>query len=530
FWSDDKYRETLREQMIASQSIGVKVESNSPIDPDLEKEVSDWALETVQKKAEKMMIAQLSPVPDDQRKQPNGIENTTRDIMKTRIDSFDVVYENSKTEIYGINPQGTLPNITNLVDKTGSPIKWEDYAIEADLNNPFFKQLRVDTAVNADFEHLPIHSVEVKLVYDDVPMANLAEGQPEGEVVLSHPDDVGHFAAFINQQLDHDKQWMYKYSYQVNYKGASQIYQSPEIETNEGNLTIGVDDVGILSVDIASGDLNWSQVDSVQVTLTYEDQEMNVGPLEDSFILTKDKTTHLFQEVIFKPFRKSYKYRVKYFMKDGKEYQVAEQEGRAKNLFINDPFNGLKTVKAIAAGDLKNRIANIFLDLNYADPKNKYSQSKSVTLNANTPFSDWSFPVIDAEDGQLTYSGTAVLMDGTVRTIEMQTASGNTIVVPKPFVGFVEALVVTDLLDFAGYKLVRVSVSYEDDPNLILERKDFVFSSAKKENQAFRTGICDPTCNHYAWEATFFMNDNSQRKVGSTATTDQTIILELPTA
>ena len=37
--------------------------------------------------------------------------------------------------------------------------------------------------------------------------------------------------------------------------------------TDEGNVTVGVDDVGILSVDIAPGDINWEEVKSVQVRM-----------------------------------------------------------------------------------------------------------------------------------------------------------------------------------------------------------------------------------------------------------------------
>lgn len=116
FWDEDDYRETLREQTIASQSMGVEVISNSPLDDKLKDEVRSWALDTIQKTAEKKMIAALTPVPDDQRNLPDGIENVTRDISKTRIDSFSLDYKESSTVEYGINPQGTLPNITSLLD------------------------------------------------------------------------------------------------------------------------------------------------------------------------------------------------------------------------------------------------------------------------------------------------------------------------------------------------------------------------------------------------------------------------------
>jgi hypothetical protein len=316
----------------------------------------------------------------------------------------------------------------------------------------------------------------------------------------------------------------------VNYKGASQVFQSPEIETDEGTLTIGVDDVGILSVQVRPGDLNWDQVSQAQVKFTYADPGENVGPIEDECILTKETPNHLFQHVIFKPFRKSYKYQIRYFMKDGSEYQVAEKEDRVTDLFINDPFSSTKAVKVIAGGDLKTTIANIFLDLNYNDDANHYNQSKSVVLNKDASHIDWDIPVINDKQGKLTYQGTVMLADGSARPIPLTTAASNIIIVPKPPVGFIEVLVVTDLLDFSTYKLVRLSLSYHDEENLILERKDIVFSATKKDNQSWHIGICDLAKNTYSWEATFFMNDNTQRKTGSKTATDQTLLLELPTA
>jgi hypothetical protein len=203
---------------------------------------------------------------------------------------------------------------------------------------------------------------------------------------------------------------------------------------------------------------------------------------------------------------------------------------RVKNLFINDPFAGLKSVKVIAGGDLKNRIANIFLDLKYTDDANDYIQSRSVVLNAGAPFADWSFPVINESQGKLTYSGNAMLTDGTSRAIDLKTADSGVIIVPKPYAGFIDVLVVTDLVDFSACKLVRVTLSYQDDENLIHEQKDYIFSPAKKESQAWHIGICDQGKNQYSWEANFFMLDNSQRKTGSTASSDQAIVLEVPPA
>lgn len=156
-------------------------------------------------------------------------------------------------------------------------------------------------------------------------MANLVEGEPDGEVVLNTEGAVGKFAAFVEND-----NWKYKYSYQVNYRGASRQYQSPEVETNEGTLTIGVDDVGLLSVDVSAGDLNWAELDRAAVTLTYSDE--GVAPIEEQFQLTQAAPATRIQRVLYQPMRKNYRYRVKYFMKGGKEYQGPDRRAVAEAL------------------------------------------------------------------------------------------------------------------------------------------------------------------------------------------------------
>ena len=163
----------------------------------------------------------------------------------------------------------------------------------------------------------------MKLGYKGRPMANLAEGEPDGEVVLNTEDGVAKFATFVEGD-----DWNYTYSYQINYRGESRQFQSPEISTNEGKLTIGVDDVGILAVEAVAGDINWTEVDRVAVRLTYEDHENGVEPFEEQFALTQAVPSHNIQKVIFQPLRNNYRYRVKYALKNGREFEGAEQEGR----------------------------------------------------------------------------------------------------------------------------------------------------------------------------------------------------------
>jgi hypothetical protein len=520
-WAEDEYRETIREQMIQSESERIDIEFGGVTDPKVQGQLRDWATRALEDAVERNMIEAIAPVPDDQRKAPDGIEDVTRDITSTKIANVSIQYRESQTVEWNVAPQGILPNITTLVDASGAPIKWSDYARVIDLDDPFFKTLRINAFVNADFKNLPIHSVEVKLSYKGKPMANLTEGEPDGEVVMNGEDDVGKFAAFVE-----NNDWKYKYSYQVNYRGESRIFQSPEVETNEGTLTIGVDDVGILAIDVSAGDLNWTELDRAAVTLKYADEDGGVEPIEEQFQLTQAAPQYRIQRVIFQPMRKNYRYRVKYFMKNGKEYQGSEIEARSQKLFINDVFDGRKTVAVRGVGDFTGRIQTVFVDLAYNDATNSYTQSKSQALTGASQFFDWTFPVVDDDGGQVTYKAIVSYKDGTSDPVPPTVATTDTILLPPITEAFLEVQVVTELVDWTQVRLVRLSLSYADPPNDVAEAEDFIFSPTSKANVAWKVPIRNKQLDEFTYQITYYLATGLQKTVGPATTRDRAVILD----
>ena len=521
FWREDSYRETIREQMIQSESMRLDFDWGGVTDPKVQAQLRDWATKSLEDAVERKMIKAIAPVPDDQRKAPDGIEDVTRDITNTQISSFSLDYAESQTVEWHQVPQGILPNITSLTDANGNALKWSDYARIIDLDDPFFKQLRVNASVNADFANLPIHSVEVKLTYKGRPMANLAVGEPDGEVVLNSDDDLAKFAAYIEND-----DWKYTYSYQVNYRGESRQFQSEEIETNEGNLTIGVDDVGLLAVDVAAGDINWTEVDRVAVTVKYSDRENGVEEIEEQFALTQAAPTYKIERVIFQPLRNNYRYKVTYQMKTGRELHGAEQEGRSRKLFVDDVFSNRKTIAVRGVGDFTNRIQTVFVDLDWLEEANDFEQTKSQALSAASPFFDWTFPVIDDGRGKLTYKATTAYKDGTSEQLPPTVSSTSTILLPPPVAAFLEVQVVPDLVDWTTCRLARVGLSYSDPDHLVQESKDLILSPTAHPASSWRVELKDKAKDDYTYAVTYYMTNGQQKTVGPITTDDRALILD----
>lgn len=525
FWAEDDYSETITEIMIDSESQRITMDVPPDIDPAIVEEVRQWATRSLTEATERRMLEALpAEDPEAARKmyQEMDIEDVRRDIFRFRISSFTLDYDESTVVEYRKLPQGTLPNITTMVDFDGNPIVWEDYAQEVDLDDPFFRQLRVNVHVNADFEALPIHSVEVKLNYEGRPMAIIGEG-PDGEYRFVSPDDLGHFASFVNNE-----NWQYDYSYQVNYLGAAQVFQSDTITTDESVLTVNVDDMGILLVDIAPGDLNFQQVRQAQLIMRYADEANGVNLIEQQFIIDEAHPLHRFQEVIFARRAQPYQYRVKYFMQDGKEYALDWVEGESQSLYINDPFSTTKNIGVRAAGDLENEIDTIFVDLKYEDAGNNYTQTTSIALSKRQPFFEWQFPVIDENAGVVTYAGSIVYKDSTIQEIPETETTSSTPIIGEAIADRLSITVLAALLDFRDIRLARVELTYADGDNGVSERQDFIFAGNRPQEQIWNLKLKDKTHVDYTWEATYFMADGSRNSQGPTTTDDLTLILDGP--
>ncbi|RAJ96066.1 hypothetical protein LX87_03816 [Larkinella arboricola] len=526
--SEDDYKETLTEIMRRSESQDVKIiKGSSKVDPKTLDEVRSWAQQALTSAVERLMIQAL-PVenPEEARKwyKEEDIEDVRREVMRHQVSTFSFKYTEDMIIEKPIAPQGPVLNITNMVDKDGNPIKWEDYSQTIDLNDPFFQQVNVSVQVSAPFDQLPISSVEVRLKYNGLPM-DVIGSEINGEFRFTSVDQVARFASFRVEGQN-----TYTYSYQVNFKGAARAFQSEEkaMDISEGTLQVNVDDTGILLVDVAPGDLNFDQVKQVQVVLQYQDQQNGVDLIEQQYIMTPTERSFQFLNVIYAKRSQPFRYQCKYFMKDGKEFQMDMKESHSKRLYINDPFSNTKRIGVRAAGDLENEIANIFVDLKYTDEKNQYTQETSLSLSKTQPFFDWSFPVIDENIGKVIYSGSIVYKDGTIEPIPETETTSSTPLIGEDIQDRLSIFITAEALNFTQVKLVSLQMKYSDPINNILERKAFVFSSARPKDQLWNLKLKDKTVINYEWAATYIMNDDTQKLVGPVTTDSMNLLLTSP--
>jgi hypothetical protein len=522
WYRPDSYKEAIRQQFISSDCGGVDIDPGAVTDQKVVNAARDWGYQTLDDAVKRMILGDIPDVSSDDRKVPDGIDHLVRNISVDKISSFNRVMTQGMVIDFNAGPRGSLPGVLSLMGKGGKPVQWKDVSRVVDLNDPFFQQINVNVRANADFNNLPIFSIDGRISYDE---GNTHASLPFS---LTTPNDVVKFSSFIENNKK-----AYQYTYKVNYKGETRTFDSGTLlSKGDEPLTIDVGDTGVLLANVQAGDINFDEVTQALVTVHYEDPSNNVDPVEWELVLDKDHKSQMVQKVIFATRNASFKYKVKYDMKDGKTYLADWKTNPASQIYVGSPFGGRKTISLRAIGDLQSDLATIFVDVKYVDAKNNYTQATSVALSKSQPFSDWTFPVIDDTTGTVTYSGTMQFQDGQVQSIPDTPATKNTILVgrAKDDSEFLSVTLQPDLLDFTKLKLVKVALHYVDKAHDMDSTKDFVITKATTNAPVWTLRLQDKSKKTYEYKASFFLQDGTSKSIGPISSDEPILLLEMPAA
>ena len=263
-------------------------------------------------------------------------------------------------------------------------------------------------------------------------------------------DDIGKFTAFIEDDLT-----KFKYSYVVNYKGESRVFQSRQMDYEGNDLKINIDELGLWLVDVEVGDMNFEQVGSAVLTLEHPQVEPGMPPV-CRFQIDKDNKKFEVKELRRRP-AQPYTATIKYFMMDGREYVRELPDQKGQRFYVDDPFSATRVVQLRTRGDFERRIDTIFVDLTYDDERNGYRQTSSMALSKDKRFADWSFPVVDERAGKIMYHAIMTFKDGTSSDSGDQPISGTTLLLDED-TATLSVKLIPDLIDWSAVKLATIEL------------------------------------------------------------------------
>lgn len=524
FWSEDSYTETVSSSRYNSEVLeitGTRID-NPNLTPQENEEVSKNLTLAVQQMlatmVERNLITAMTDVDPNTKalQDDQDIEDIKRNISSTQIADVRVAFTETRSIVMKRSPQGMLPAVTAVKGPDGQPLRWEDY-YSLVSSDDFFRDKRVTVRVNADFEKLPIFSVVVSMTY---PHSNPPKTD---QMTFTKADDVKEFESLVV-----DGKRDVSYTYTVNYENSAFTFTSAPQTEDGDEVTVGVDDLGILAIDIAADGIDFDQVKRAQLHLSYAGAG---SPIDKTLNLTKEAGAVEVREIIREARNAPVDYSVVYSLADGRE--VTGKPGQiplgAKALTISDPFSAPKTVTFHATGDLENDIASIALEATYTDEPNDYVQKASFQLSKDKPSFPWSFPAIDDTAGSVSYAGFISRRNGTTEEIPETTTTRSVIQVGPQVAENLAVTVDPALLDWTKLKVVLVSLTHTGNDGAVL-RKDFTFKDPAATAGVWTIPLADSANSSFTSSTTYFLLDGTRRLVGPVTETATTIFPELPPA
>ena len=512
-WRNDEFSERLSEVFANSESRQIEVDPGGQANEAVRKVIDNLRDAVTSQLDEAVKRNLLEAIPPESRDlsqlRKEDFEKIRREVTVNKRSDVRVEFRENQVVTVPVAPQANMQSLTS------QGFNWDEYAIEADTDHPFFRQLNLTIQVNADFENLPIFSVDVSIDYP--PERNRGGIKT---FTFRKADDVGKYSAFTDGNPRD-----FKYQYVVNYEGESRVFRSGWLDHSGDLLTIGVDDLGLWNLEVQPSGIDFETVSRVLVTLEHPEVAPGV-PRIAQFEIKEDTGTLKVQEVLLAPPR-PFHASLKYLMRDGRQFVRALPDQEGSLLTVDDPFTATRTVVFRARGDLQNAIENIAVGARYHDAANNWIQTKNVTLSKDNPFLEWSFPVIDELNGTVTYTASTVFADGDV-VEEAEREATTTTVFVGPETGRLEVTINPDLIDFSKVKLASVTLRYIDEPNRINETESFTFRPGGGP-QTWVLPLRDEARNGYEWTAKFFMVDGSRKESSSGGlVTDEDLFIELP--
>ncbi|MFE5794998.1 hypothetical protein ACFQ8C_20825 [Streptomyces sp. NPDC056503] len=509
-WGDDTFSNKIAEVAVNTDVIETHVDAGTGADAQMVARVEESIRRTVLDIATKRMTEQIEGYTGD-RSVLEDYETIHREYSNLRVDDFTMTVNQQTAVLWPFNPQGTLPNITNMVDKKGSPVLWADHYREIDLDDPFFRSFSVPVRVNADFgANRPVHSVDVHVQYQ-------GDKLESADYHFDKPEQTDTFAAYVKGDSKE-----FQHSFTVNYKGTSTVYQSP-LAPHTGPLTINADDLGVLELHVLPGNLDFTSVESATVTIEYTPS--NGQAITDQVVFTaQNSTERVLTHVIGEKRDRPVRYRVDYRTKSD-AFQDDWKETTGKRIYLSSPFNDMRRLRIVAVGDLASTIDSILVDVRYEDPQNGYSwAADSKELKAAEPYGEWTVQVRDATSGTLTYGGLVRYKNGSVRDIPETVTEEATVEVGDVIGTVISVVLAPDLVDWATVELVKVVLTCnggapaQEQVKSALVRKEgttppVVFS------------LPDAATKEFSWTATYFFTDGTSAGTAPVTTADTNLLL-----
>jgi hypothetical protein len=390
--------------------------------------------------------------------------------------------------------------------------------VQIDLDEQFFHYADVQISCTTDFTKEPVDAIKIHVEYH----GNAQGGARIDEVkdfLFSKEDSAPKtFSTYIaSPDQDH-----YSYSVEVFYTGSDKTY-SFNGQSNETELVLDTDTLGVVSVDLQVGVVDWSRYKAVQVQMSYG------GGAQDTYTLTSQKQSDSWVYVVGAAVTGQYSYTVSWTDTTDQQIKVAPVSGSSRRLVINEPLQQAMTITVVPAGSFgeDGLLARIVVALRYEDAANNYEQSATATFTSEKDSYVWTVPLQNPNVRTYQYQVNVFYSDGVTRLDPTWLSSDQAVLAVGDPYGYKVQFIPARLATPPGkWTLGTLHVEFSDPAGDISVQQDFSITDFTKPI-FWRFRLADKDRHSYSYQLTLYGSDSAQPPVVEPTVTDNREVVVL---
>lgn len=433
-----------------------------------------------------------------------------KQVDETTIGNFDARFDEKATVTTTLGPTDNLSNIL-----LGKPVS--QFCKQIELDPQFFKYADVELTCTADFVNEPVDVVKAHLEYHGSSGANKIDTVKDFEFTKDATAP-----QIFSTYLAAPDQTSFSYAIDVFYRGSSKTMHL-QGTGNATALVLDTDTLGILAVDLQVGIVDWTRFKAVQLDLTS-------GAASQSFVLTPDKQSDTWIEVVGSAITQPYTYKVTWVDTNNQQIEQPPAQSNARRLVLDQPERESLSVTLVPAGSFGTGglLSKIVTALRYQDPANNYQQNTTVTMTGDGDVKTWDVPLVNPKLRSFDYQVSVFYSDGLTRTDDKWITTDRTVLpVGDPYGWRVQFLPYLLKNAAASWAFASLHVSFTDAEGHITVEQDFPITDFTQP-VVWRFRLAAPERHGYSYQLTLYTSDQKQVVMDVVDETKEVVVLQPP--
>ena len=436
-----------------------------------------------------------------------------RQVDETTVGVFDVTFDEKATVTTTLNPTDNLSNIL-----AGQSVT--NFRAQIDLDPQFYRYADVELTCTTDFNTAPVDLVRAHLEY-------------HGGSGLTKIDDVKDFVfskaasapQFFSTYLASPNENAYTYGIDVFYSGSTKTFHLDGTSTDLV-LVLDTDTLGVLSVGVQAGIVDWTRFSAAQIALSYGTGAASVAK---TITLTAQKQSDNWVEVLGAAVTQDYSYTVTWVDKNNQQLAQPAAQSHEKLLVLDQPERESLSITLVPAGAFGagGLLSKIVTALRYQDPAHSYAQSTTITMSSDNDVQSWDVPLIDTNLRSYQYQVNVFYTDGLTRSDQNWLTTDRTVLpVGDPYGWRVQFLPYLLKNPPGKWSFATLHVTFSDSAGGISVAQDFSITDFTQP-VVWRFRLADPQRHTYSYQLSLYGSDATQPAVQQAVVSDSKEVIVL---